>query len=215
MFLFQISHYDDPALETEAEELFRQRLETYSRQSLPGLWKITDAFGAGATQGPGGEKRPGRYRLYGLLLLALGVFVLVPGLAEPGKPGLILAGMLVIIAGLTGVWLGRRKPSPENQMPEAPAAYTKAARSWLEGLRAADWADHLTRISFDEAGMTVASDLGDERVPYGQIQSVFETERLWLLVHGKDNGLLLQKQDLISGNPHEFMPYIRQKISAG
>ena len=33
MFLFQISSYDDSALDDETEELLRQRLETHSRRT--------------------------------------------------------------------------------------------------------------------------------------------------------------------------------------
>ena len=90
-FIFHITNYDDPALDAEAAELLRQRLEAKSRQTVPGMWRVTDRLNARASKGPGRETRR-RYRVYGVLLMALGVFALVPGLMEPqipapGSPG--------------------------------------------------------------------------------------------------------------------------------
>jgi len=42
--------------------------------------------------------------------------------------------------------------------------------------------------------------------------NVFETDHAWLVVHSPERGLLLQKKDLISGNPQEFMPYLKEKM---
>ena len=42
---------------------------------------------------------------------------------------------------------------------------------------------------------------------------IFETERLWLLLYGQEQALLLQKKDLTAGSESEFLPQIRRKIS--
>ena len=41
-FVFDLSSYDEPALDRETALLMEQRLEAYSRRSVPGLWELTD-----------------------------------------------------------------------------------------------------------------------------------------------------------------------------
>ena len=78
-FVFRLSDYGDPALDSEAARLLEQRLEAQSRRAAPGVWRWVDRLRACAAEGQ--ERR--RRRIYGAVLLALGVFLLVPGLAEP------------------------------------------------------------------------------------------------------------------------------------
>ncbi|MDE7244237.1 MAG: hypothetical protein K2O18_09715, partial [Oscillospiraceae bacterium] len=99
-FAFHLSGCNDPALDEEAVRLLVQRLEAHSRKAAPGIWAATDKLNAYAAKGPGREKRRTRYRVYGVLLLALGIFVLVPGLMEPRTPVLIGTGLLAIFSGL-------------------------------------------------------------------------------------------------------------------
>ena len=99
-FAFHLSPYDAPFLEEEAARLLAQRLEAHSREAVPGLWKAVDNLNAYAAKGPGRETRRTRYRVYGAVLIALGIFVLVPGLAEPRTPSLIAAGTIGIVSGI-------------------------------------------------------------------------------------------------------------------
>jgi hypothetical protein len=209
MFLFQISSYEQPALDREAEELLRQRLEAHSRRTVPGMWKVTDRVNAHAAKGPGREGRRGRYRVYGVLLIALGVFVLVPGLLEPRTPALIWAGGFAIFAGVLEFCLVRRRSAPN-----IPAACKKEARLLLAGRRAIDWANNPAQVRFDETGMTVCSGETEQMIPYDKLKSAFETEHLWLLVDQEEQAFLLQRRDLISGEADKFFPYILRKLAA-
>lgn len=206
MFLFQISGYDDLALDAETEELLRQRLEAHSRRVMPGMWKVTDSLNAYAAKGPGREKRRLRYRIYGVFLLALGVFALVPGLMEP-RPSLILAGGFAILSGFIEFLLVREK-KPQS----APAACRKEAQRLLAGLRAVDWSKSQTRISFEDADMTISGGEKKESIPYQKFENIFETERLWLLLYDGEKALLLQKADLISGGDEEFSRFIHEVL---
>ena len=76
--VFHLSGYHDPALDEETVQLLVQRLEAHSRRAAPEIWAATDKLNAYAAKGPGREKRRTRYRVYGVILLALGIFVLVP-----------------------------------------------------------------------------------------------------------------------------------------
>lgn len=206
-FVFQITGYDDPALDGEAAELLRRRLEARSREILPGMWKVTDSLNACAAKGPGGEKRRRRYRVYGVLLIALGVFALVPGLMEPRIPSLIITGGFAAAAGVLCLCPRERKTL------RPPACCKKEAAALLAGRRAVDWSQTAAEVRFDEGGMRVSAGESREAVPFGDMTGIFETERLWLLVYGGEKALLLQKKDLASGETEAFPPFLRERIN--
>lgn len=210
MFLFQISNYDDPALDTETPKLLHQRLEEHSRRTIPWMWKVTDRLNAHAANGPGRETRRTRYRVYGVFLLALGVFALIPGLMEPRTPALIGAGTLAIVSGVLEFYLARkRKPRA------VPKACRKEAEELLSGRRAVDWSKTQMKVCFDENGMTASDGKKQEVVPNDKITGIFETDHLWLVVYDGEKALLLQKKDLIEGVAEEFSSYLLHKIEHG
>ena len=55
MYLFQISNYDDPAVERETAELLHQRLEAESRRRCPAMWNAIDRIRTHAAKGPARE----------------------------------------------------------------------------------------------------------------------------------------------------------------
>lgn len=205
-FVFRLSGYDDPALEAETVDLLRQRLEARSRQVMPGMWKVTDKLNAHRVDAATAARRRKRSHIYGVLLLILGVFALVPGLMEPRIPSLIVTGTLAIVWGIWSVSLRERKPL------RPPASCRKEAAELLAGRRAVDWSKASTEVRFDETGMTVSAGENREAVPYEDMTGIFETERLWLLVCGGERALLLQKKDLLSGAAGDFLPFLRGKI---
>ncbi|MCM1149354.1 MAG: YcxB family protein [Butyricicoccus sp.] len=208
MFLFQISGYNDPALDMEVPELFQQRLESHSRHAVPSLWKATDKLNSYAAKGTNQKAWRARYRVYGVLLLALGIFAIVPGLTEPRIPSLIVAGAFAIVAGLLELCLARqKKPLP------VPASCQKQARQFLAGRRAVDWSKAAVKVCFDENGMAVSDEEKKEAVPYGKMSGLFETENLWLLTYDNEKALLLQKRDLISGDASEFSPCLHSRLA--
>ena len=204
-FVFRVTDYDDSALDSEAAELLRQRLEAKSREAAPGMWKVTDRLNARAAKGPGRKTRR-RYRVYGVILIALGVFALVPGLMEPRIPSLITAGAFAIAWGVWSVSLREKKPL------QPPASCKKEAAALLKARRETDWETLRAEVRFDEAGWSVKTAEGSSQTAYNELRGVFETERLWLLVSEKDMALLLQKKDLIAGEAEDFLPYLQGKI---
>lgn len=205
-FVFQLSNYDGPSLETETAELLRQRLEAYSREAVPGLWKVTDRLNAHAAKRSGRAKRRERYRIYGVLLIVLGIFALVPGLMEPRIPSLIAAGGFAVVMGVWSLCLR------EKRHLRPPASCRKEAAELLAGRRSMDWAALRTEVRFDEAGMTVSAGESRETVSYSEMTGAFESERLWLLVYSGEKALLLQKRDLISGEAGAFLSCLQGKI---
>lgn len=204
-FVFRVSNYDAPELESETAELLRRRLEARSRQVMPGMWKVTDKLNAHAAKGPGRRTRR-RYKVYGVILIALGVFALVPGLMEPRIPSLIVTGGFAALMGVWCLCLRERRPL------QPPASCRREAAALLKARRETDWDALRAEVRFDEAGWFVKTAEGESRTAYEDLRSVFETERLWLLVGGTEQALLLQKKDLVSGEAGDFLPYLQGKI---
>lgn len=209
-FIFRLSSYDAPALEEETAQLLAQRLEERSREAVPGIWAATDRLNAYAAKGPGREKRRTRYRIYGVILIALGVFVLVPGLAEPRMPALIGAGAVGIVAGILEFCLTRKK-----QATALPAVCRREAARLLEQRRSMGGSllENRAEVRFDGGGLSLCTGEESKTVAYGEITGIFASERLWLLLYGDERALLLQKKDLVVGDAAEFGPYLRRNIT--
>ena len=100
MYLFQISNYDDPAVDRETAELLHRHLEAESRRHCPAMWNAIDRIRTHAAKGPARERRTVRCRIYGVFLLALGLLTLILGLMPPRTTDVIIVGGAVIIAGM-------------------------------------------------------------------------------------------------------------------
>ena len=210
MYLFQISNYDDPAVDRETAELLHQRLEAESRRRCPAMWNAIDLIRTHAAKGPGREKRTVRCRIYGVFLLALGLLTLILGMMPPRTTDVIIVGGAVIIAGLLEFALARGRTPPR-----IPASCKKEARKALELRRAVDWEKLKTTIRFEDAGITICVEENEEHLPYTRIKSAFESLHLWLVVCDDECALLLQKKDLRSGNADSFLSDIISKMNTG
>lgn len=208
-FVFHLSAYDDPALDGEAVRLLTQRLEAHSRKTVPILWKATDSLNAYAAKGPGRETRRTRYRVYGVILIALGIFALVPGLAEPRTPVLIGTGIFAVLSGLLEFCLVR-----ERKPVAPPASCRKEAARLLEQRRSIDWSrpENRTELHFDGKGLSIHSGEQKSTIPYEEMTAIYEAERLWLLVCGGEKAILLQKKDLTAGEPEKFTSYLQENM---
>ena len=78
-----------------------------------------------------------------------------------------------------------------------------------------DWTlpEDRAELRFDEAGLAILAGGNEDAVPYGKMTAVYETERLWLLLCGGEQAILLQKKDLTKGDAAEFAPCLREKIT--
>ena len=173
MYLFQISNYDDPAVDRETAELLHQHLEAESRRRCPAMWNATDRIRTHAAKGPAREKRTVRCRIYGVFLLALGLLTLILGLMPPRTTDVIIVGGAVIIAGLLEFALARGRTPPR-----IPASCKKEARKALELRRAVDWEKLKTAIRFEDAGITICAEENEEHLSYTRIVFVLQKQEV-------------------------------------
>ena len=205
MFLFQISDYDDPALDGETAELFRQRFEALSRNTVPFQWDEADEEPDNSA--PKRLSQTVQWVIYGILVVALVMVALIPGLTESGMPTAILLVSVAAIFIFLAICLAReKKPLPISESCQ------KEAQEFLAKRRAINWAENTVKILFDGSGMTIFDEKRRETVPYREMKSLFETEDFCLLTYGDNQSLLIQRRDLVSGNALKFLFFLHGKI---
>lgn len=205
--LFRLSAYDDPALDGETAQLMDELLEAKSRSVMPGLWRLTDWLDGYAAKGPGSGRRGIRYRVYEAVLLALGVFLLIPGLTDPKGLSVPLA------AGALGTALGLvLLLSPGRRRPSGPSSQArKAAAELLARMRGLDGGDVCVR--FDRSGMAcLERGQAVRTAPWSELTHVSQSRSAWLVGWGESGALLLQKKDLAAGDAEGFFSRMEEDI---
>lgn len=178
-------------LEEELAAALEKRMESFSRASLPGMWKKTDALNRYAARG-NGRKGVLRKILPWVLILA-GLFLAIPGLMEPKELRTpLIAGAFFMLLGVSS--LLRRRPARKK------GSFRQAAAGMLQNT--SGLAEASVQVVFDDEGMKVITQDGARAVPYEEMEMLIETPRLYLLTYG-GKATLLQKKDL-SGDAAAF-----------
>ena len=202
VFQFQIpSHYEIDVLLPQVSRALEKRTEMVSRSRYPGIWKVTDRFAAVPRKGRRSKRRT---RVMSILCLALGLFLLIPGLMDPRELWIpLLAGACAVGAGMGGLWRGRRCGTNR---------FDRAARMLLEGTPVPG-ADPPPAVSFCQTGMTLpGSGKSTDTVPYSRFECVIETADGFLLIWDT-RALVLQKRDLTSGTVGDFRAFMMEKAA--
>ena len=178
-------------LEEELAAALEKRMEIFSRASLPGMWKKTDALNRYAARG-NGRKGVLRKILPWVLILA-GLFLTIPGLMEPKELRTpLIAGAFFMLLGISS--LLRQRPARRK------GSFRRAAAGMLQNT--SGLAEASVQVVFDDEGMKVITQDGARAVPYEEMEMLIETPRLYLLTYG-GKATLLQKKDL-SGDAAAF-----------
>lgn len=218
-FIFQISTYNKEELAEQLSRALDRQMELSSRQRLPWLWKVID----GMNNRPQATEsvirgRVIRYKIYGVLFLAMGTFLLVPGLMEPQKL------MIPLIAGIIAIGCGicylcpLKKSTDKHSHKTSQKPWRKninkrcqtASEKLLEGLQILEVKDSAPiHILFSEKGMEIGE---GQLIPYHSFNSFVETEELYLLTWN-EKVTLLQKRDLTVGTHQDFIQFLKEKVS--
>lgn len=195
-YCFHTSSYDVDMLLPEVSRALEQRMETYSRQRLPGLWQQIDKHPGSSSAN---TMTPGRKiyrRVTSILLIAVGLFLLIPGLVKPDELlGPLVVGALAIGAGIYFLWSTRKK---------RVSRFEKEARTFLSNVAQAE----STEIRFTAEGMLV----GDGApILYSQIQFFFELPSGYF-ISWENQAVFLQKCDLTEGDPAQFADFLTAQL---
>ena len=182
-------------LEEELAAAIEKRTEIFSRASLPGMWKKTDAMNRYAARG---SRRKGILRkvLPWVLILA-GLFLAIPGLMEPKELRTpLIAGAFFMLLGVSS--LLRQRPARRK------GSFRQAAAGMLQNTSGLEEAS--VQVVFDDDGMKVITQEGTRAVPYEEMEMLIETPQLYLLTYG-GRATLLQKKDL-AGDTQAFVGFL-------
>lgn len=195
-YIFRTTAYDAAALVPEVGKALEKRAELYSRQRVPGIWKLTDRLPKNTEPYQMTRGRRVYRRVIGVVLLLMGLFLLIPGLIKPAELLVpLLAGVCGVGAGIYALWSTRKKRTNR---------FEKAARKFLSGVSNAEPAE----VRFSEAGMMI----GDEpAVPYSDMEYFLETQSGYLITWAA-RGVFLQKKDFQGESLAEFSDFVRNEI---
>ena len=188
------------ALQPQLAWALDRRLELHSRRTMPGMWAVTDRLNSMPRASETVRKRRRvRYRIYGVVLLGLGLFLLIPSLMEPRELAVPLAaGALCVISGVAYLRPRRRGPSRRER---------RQAERLLAAMADSGGGD----ISFDGEGVSVRAGESLRQIPYGEMNAVIETKDLFVLSFSKTSALILKKRDMAGGDPAAFLPFLAER----
>ena len=185
----------EAGLEEELAAAIEKRMEIFSRASLPGMWKKTDAMNRYAARGSG-RKGVLRKILPWVLILA-GLFLTIPGLMEPKELRTpLIAGAFFMLLGVSS--LLRQRPARRK------GSFRQAAAGMLQNTAAL--ATMSVQVVFDGGGMKVITQEDERSVSYAEMEMLIETPQLYLLTYG-GKATLLQKKDLM-GDAEAFVGFL-------
>lgn len=199
IFTFRISPYETEKLLPQVSRALEKRMELVSRERYPGMWKATDRFRDAAQ----GRSRL-RTRVLSVMCLAVGIFLLIPGIMKPGELFIpLLAGAAATLFGILGLWGSRKKK--KNPFDASAQILLKDKDSLA--------ADPALVVSFSGEGMALpAKNGGVENVPYSDFECAVEMEDLFLFVY-REQVIVLQKKDLAAEEQREFCSMLTENIT--
>lgn len=202
-FQFQTTEITEEEQQRLREQLARaleKRMEIHSRKAAPKLWAVTDRLnGAPKATEPAQRRRRVRHKIYGAILLVVGLFLLVPGLMEPEALVVpLVAGALAAVIGVLYL-LPRRSGPPRRELARAERL--------LEALGASE--DGV--VVFGEEDAAIRTGEAVQSVPYTEFNALIETEDLYVLCFSQSGAFILQKRDIMRGDPAAFLPFLAER----
>ncbi len=195
-YCFRLTPYDRAALTPQLALALEKRTEALSRAKMPRLWARIDRLNE---KHRGADKKAIRkarirFRIYGILLLLLGLFLLIPGLLSPKELFVpMLIGIIAVLSGVFYLWIGRNQTN---------ARYARAADKLLSSAENVPAAE----VRFTPEGMTPD---GGQTAAYSDFDFLIETDDLFVFTWS-GHLTVLQKKDLISGDAAAFLVRIAE-----
>lgn len=183
-------------LTSQAAEAIDKRAELASRKKYPGLWEKTDALNKNSAPEEVLRRRKTRHVIYGVFLIAIGIFLFVPGIMKPKELFVpLIVGAFSFINGIFAV-LPRKTPAER---------YERKAGKIMENINFS--LNPEDTVVFGEEAIF---ENGALLMEYDDLEEVIETRSLFLVCDGTKI-MLLRKLDLVSGDVSEFGAHILEK----
>lgn len=194
-FLFKPEKLSED-LKYQVSETLAKRTELFSRKKFPGLWEKTDELNEKNLSAEALKRRRKFRRFYGIICIALGIFLFVPGFMKPGELFVpLVVGALAILTGITAVV--PRKTNSEKFEKKAKKLISAIDSSLKPG----------NKVLFNEEGIF---ENGALLMEYENLESIIENRSVFLVCDGIKI-MVLRKTDLVIGNPEEFKIFVESK----
>lgn len=183
-------------LSGEISEAIAKRTETFSRKKFPGLWEKTDKLNARNLSEDALRRRIRFRRFNGIICIALGIFLFVPGLLKPDELFVpLVVGAAATIFGISAVV--PRKTDAEK--------FEKKAKKLIKAINSSVKPEDT--VVFNNDGVF---ENGVLLMEYENLEPIIETRNIFFICDG-EKVLLLRKCDLVSGKAEDFAEFIKNK----
>lgn len=194
-FIFRPEKLSDD-LRYQVSEALARRTELFSRKKFPGLWEKTDELNKKRLPEEALIKRRRFRRFYGIICIALGIFLFVPGIMKPSELAVpLIVGALAIITGITAVI--PRKTAGEK--------FEKKAEKLILAINSSVKPEDT--VVFNDKGVF---ENGNILMEYESLDNIIENRSIWLVCDGKKI-MILRKADMVSGSIDEFGVFVETK----
>lgn len=179
-------------LSYEISEAIAKRAENFSRKKFPGLWKKTDELNKKNLSEEGFKRRIRLRRFYGIIMIALGIFLFVPGIMKPKELVVpLIAGAFSIINGIFAVI--PRKTNAER--------FFKKAKKLIFAINSSVKPEDT--VVFNEEGIF---ENGSLLMEYENLENIIETKNVFMVCDGAKI-MVLRKADMVAGKTEEFIAF--------
>lgn len=187
-----------PELVEQTAEVIAKRAEIASREKFPSLWGKVDSINEHRMPDDVLRKRKFRRVIYGIILLAVGIFLFVPGIMKPKELFVpLIIGAFSIVNGIFSVL--PRKTSAEK--------FGKKAKKLLGAINSS--VNPEDTVIFNSEAIF---ENGALLMEYENLETVLENRSIWFFCDGV-KVMVLRKIDLVSASPEEFYEFINEKTS--
>ncbi len=188
-----------PELTEQVSAAIAKRTELASREKYPGLWEKTDKLNEKNLSAPALKRRKTFRKIYGIICIALGIFLFIPGLMEPKELFVpLVVGACATILGISAVI--PRKTNAER--------FEKKAKKLISAINSSISAND-TVVFNDEA----IFENGALLMEYQNLEPIIENRSIWFVCDGI-KVMILRKTDLVSGSEEDFSAFVFEKTGS-
>ncbi len=192
----------------QVSRVLAQWMEQHARKQFPRLWKVADQLHSLPNMSDTVHKKRSHWRrLLSVLCLALGIFVLIPGMIAPRDPFLLMIGAGAIALAIFNLW--KIHSDRKDKFDKSAAQLLDILYTLPENIR--------LRIAFSETEIIledIASDLlqNMQSISYSDLEFSAETEDFYLfLFAGK--AMILPKNCIVDGTTEHFSAFLSLKTT--
>ncbi len=209
LFLFEITPMRIEDYTTQVASALEKRTELLSRKEYPALWKKTDRLNdkqRKPTEPAKQSNKTSSSKFLSILVIALGIFLLIPGLMQPKELlGPLIIGVVSVLWGMLRLFGNRKNEKPLKSRFEKSAKLLLAGKDEIR--------EGQFRIEFSEECMRMreCEKNENEDVAYTAFEAVIETADTFVLTFGT-RAIVLLKKDLLVGSVSDFSQFIMGKV---